>query len=121
MIFFLATNSEPQTPAQNLDYHFAREELMLNDLSNDPIQAAIAKLERQHEEEKQVALENQRLEYERKFQQLRNILSPSTPYAPYMPFDPFRTGRMTPCTPGTAQMRADKWAQDWADRAQERY
>lgn len=114
------TNSEPQTPAQNLDYHFAREELMLNDLSNDPIQAAIAKLERQHEEEKQVALENQRLEYERKFQQLRNILSPSTPYAPYMPFDPFRTGRMTPCTPGTAQMRADKWAQDWADRAQER-
>ncbi|KAL0268806.1 UNVERIFIED_CONTAM: hypothetical protein PYX00_010619 [Menopon gallinae] len=106
------SNSEPQTPAQNLDYDFAREELMMNDLSNDPIQMAIARLERQHEEDKQVALEKQRQEYERQFQQLRNILSPSTPYAPYAPFDPFRPGRITPCTPGTAQMRVDKWAQE---------
>ncbi|EEB18127.1 conserved hypothetical protein [Pediculus humanus corporis] len=103
---------DPQTPAQNLDYDFAREELMMNDLSNDPIQTAIARLERQHEEDKQVALEKQRQEYERQFQQLRNILSPSTPYAPYAPFDPFRPGRITPCTPGTAQMRVDKWAQE---------
>jgi len=29
-------------------------------LSNDPIQAAIARLEKQHEEDKQVALEKQR-------------------------------------------------------------
>lgn len=46
-------SSEPQTPAQNIDYNFAREELMLNELSNDPIQAAIARLEKQHEEDKQ--------------------------------------------------------------------
>jgi len=59
-----------------------------------------------------VALEKQRQEYERQFQHLRNILSPSTPYAPYMPFDPFRPGRMTPCTPVTAQMRVEKWTQD---------
>lgn len=53
---FTAINSEPQTPAQNIDYNFAREELMLNELSNDPIQRAIARLEKQHEEDKQVYL-----------------------------------------------------------------
>lgn len=101
--------SEPQTPAQPLDYNFAREELMANELSNDPIQAAIAQLEKQHEEDKQVALENQRQEYERQFQQLRNILSPNTPYAPYTPYDPLRSGKLTPITP-TTQMRVEKWA-----------
>ncbi|XP_017304631.2 kinesin-like protein KIF13A, partial [Diaphorina citri] len=45
--------SEPQTPAQTFDYNFAREELMLNRLNNDPIQTAIAQIERQHEEDKQ--------------------------------------------------------------------
>lgn len=49
----VSTCSEPQTPAQTIDYNFAREELMLNELSNDPLQAAIAKIERQHEEDKQ--------------------------------------------------------------------
>ncbi|XP_054266606.1 kinesin-like protein KIF13A isoform X4 [Macrosteles quadrilineatus] len=107
----VTTASEPQTPAQTIDYNFAREELMLNELSNDPIQTAIAKLERQHEEDKQVALEKQRLEYERQFQHLRNILSPSTPYSPYVPFDPFRLGKMTPCTP-TTQMKVEKWARE---------
>lgn len=101
--------SEPQTPAQPLDYNFAREELMQNEMSNDPIQSAIAQLEKQHEEDKQVALEQQRQEYERQFQQLRNILSPSTPYAPYTPYDPIRMGKLTPCTP-TTQMRVEKWA-----------
>ena len=53
LICFPAMASEPQTPAQTIDYNFAREELMLNELSNDPIQAAIARLEKQHEEDKQ--------------------------------------------------------------------
>ncbi|XP_057328265.1 kinesin-like protein KIF13B isoform X4 [Microplitis mediator] len=109
-----AISSEPQTPAQNIDYNFAKEELMLNELSNDPIQRAIARLERQHEEDKQVALEKQRLEYERQFQQLRNILSPSTPYSPYVPYDPLRgshSGKLPACTP-TTQMRVEKWAQE---------
>ncbi|XP_075169132.1 kinesin heavy chain 73 isoform X2 [Haematobia irritans] len=104
-------NSEPQTPAQLIDYNFARDEIMQNELSNDPIQTAIARLERQHEEDKQVALEKQRQEYERQFQQLRNILSPSTPYAPYTPYDPLRLGKITPNTP-TSQMRVEKWAQE---------
>ncbi|XP_031336617.1 kinesin-like protein KIF13B isoform X5 [Photinus pyralis] len=106
----IASTSEPQTPAQNIDYNFAREELMLNELSNDPIQAAISRLERQHVEDKQVALEKQRQEYERQFQQLRNIMSPSTPYPPYS-YDPLRFGKTTPCTP-TTQMRVEKWAQE---------
>lgn len=110
---------------------------MLNELSNDPIQRAIARLEKQHEEDKQVyvlhrfdkhrnytfvlithvskvALEKQRQEYERQFQQLRNILSPSTPYSPYVPYDPLRgsqSGKLPACTP-TTQMRVEKWAQE---------
>ncbi|KPJ07331.1 Kinesin-like protein KIF13A [Papilio machaon] len=48
-----AAASEPQTPAQPIDYNFARDEIMLNELSNDPIQTAISRLERQHEEDKQ--------------------------------------------------------------------
>ncbi|XP_015600896.1 kinesin-like protein KIF13B isoform X3 [Cephus cinctus] len=109
-----AVSSEPQTPAQTIDYNFAREELMLNELSNDPIQRAIARLEKQHEEDKQVALEKQRQEYERQFQQLRNILSPSTPYPPYVPYDPLRgsqSGKLPACTP-TTQMRVEKWTQE---------
>lgn len=54
LIFFIsAAASEPQTPAQPIDYNFARDEIMLNELSNDPIQTAISRLEKQHEEDKQ--------------------------------------------------------------------
>lgn len=103
--------SEPPTPAHPIDYNFARDEIMQKEMSNDPIQTAIAQLERQHEEDKQSALEKQRKEYEKQFQQLRNILSPTTPYAPYTPYDPLKMGKMTPCTP-TAQMRMENWAQE---------
>ncbi|KAL3290384.1 hypothetical protein HHI36_023724 [Cryptolaemus montrouzieri] len=106
----VSSTSEPQTPAQNIDYNFARDELMLNEMSNAPIQAAIARLEKQHEEDKQVALEKQRLEFERQFQKLRSTMSPSTPYPPYSD-DPLRFGKTTPCTP-TTQMRVEKWAQE---------
>lgn len=51
-----AATSEPQTPAQPIDYNFARDEIMLNELSNDPIQTAISRLEKQHEEDKQGTL-----------------------------------------------------------------
>ncbi|XP_026473795.1 kinesin-like protein KIF13B [Ctenocephalides felis] len=108
-----AVSSEVQTPAQLIDYNFAREELMLNELSNDPIQAAISRLEKQHEDDKQVALEKQRQEYEKHFQQLKNMLSPTTPYGPYTydPFRYFKQGKMTPGTP-TSQMRVEKWAKE---------
>lgn len=57
-IFTAAAASEPQTPAQPIDYNFARDEIMLNELSNDPIQTAISRLEKQHEEDKQGILYN---------------------------------------------------------------
>ncbi|XP_046960602.1 kinesin-like protein KIF13B isoform X2 [Vanessa cardui] len=109
----ITATSEPQTPAQPIDYNFARDEIMLNELSNDPIQTAISRLEKQHEEDKQVALEKQRQEYERQFQQLRNILSPSTPYPPYS-YDPLKLGKMTACTPTTAA-RVERWAAERDD------
>jgi kinesin family member 13 len=107
----MTQSSEPPTPAQPIDYNFALDEFMQNELSNDPIRVALARIEKQHEEDKQVALEKQRQEYEKQFQQLRNILSPTTPYAPYTPYDPLRMGKMTPSTP-TTQMRVEKWAQE---------
>jgi kinesin family protein 13 len=61
-----------------------------------------------------VALEKQRLEYERQFQQLRNILSPSTPYMPYFTCDSIRGSqgcKILPCTP-TTQMKVEKWAHE---------
>lgn len=61
-MLLVAATSEPQTPAQYIDYNFARDELMTNELSNDPIQAAIARLERQHEEDKQGTFSNFLLE-----------------------------------------------------------
>ena len=61
----------------------------------DPFQDAIARLERQYEEDKLSALEKQRQEYEKQFQQLKNYMSPSTPYPPYMPYDPFNNGANT--------------------------
>jgi kinesin family protein 13 len=93
----------------------AQEEVMQADLSNDPIQVAIARLERQYEEDKQTALEKQRQEYEKTFQQLKsNFMSPLTPYPPYVPFDPFRYGggsKMTPTTP-MVMSRLEKWGQE---------
>ena len=41
------SNSDPTTPAIPFDWKMAQEEVMRADLSNDPIQAAIARLERQ--------------------------------------------------------------------------
>ena len=87
---------------------------MQADGSSDPIKTAIARLERQYEEDKQSALEKQRQEYEKHFQQLKNnYMSPSTPSlaAPYSTYDPllFRsTSKMAPSTP-TVMSRLEKW------------
>ena len=76
------------------------------------LQDAIARLERQYEEDKQTALEKQRQEYEKHFQQLKSYMSPSTPFPPFGPYDPFlRIGsKMTPTTP-TVMSRLEKWGQ----------
>uniref|UniRef100_A0A9J7ZUD1 Kinesin family member 13Ba n=1 Tax=Cyprinus carpio carpio TaxID=630221 RepID=A0A9J7ZUD1_CYPCA len=55
----------------SFSYEFAQTEVMMKALgSNDPMQAVLQSLERQHEEEKQTALERQRLMYEQELQQL---------------------------------------------------
>ena len=102
-------NSDPTTPAV-FDWKMAQEEVM--QAANDPIQDAIARLERQYEEDKQSALQKQRQEYEKHFQQLKSYMSPSTPYPPFVPYDPFtRIGsKMTPTTP-SVMSRLEKWGQ----------
>lgn len=102
-----------------IDFEFAREELMMKELSNDPIQCAWKSLEKQHEEDKLRALEKQKEMYEKQLQMLRNQMSPSTPYAPYNManvFDPFGSrgcglnvlGLNSP----SVQSKMDKWAKE---------
>ena len=57
--------------------------------------------------------ENQRKEYERQFQQLKNYLSPSTPLAPSLPYDPFRTCKMVPST--SVMSKLEKWGKEQDD------
>ncbi|XP_010766790.1 kinesin-like protein KIF13B isoform X4 [Notothenia coriiceps] len=61
----------------SFSYEFAQTEVMMKALgNNDPMQAVLQSLERQHEEEKQSALERQRQMYEQELQQLRKKLNP---------------------------------------------
>ncbi|RWS12238.1 kinesin-like protein KIF13A, partial [Dinothrombium tinctorium] len=99
-----------------IDFQFAREELMMKELSNDPIQNTMKSLEKQYEEDKNRALEQQRAMYERQLQILRNQMSPSTPYAPYTignVIDSFglSASRNSLASP-TVQTRVDKWAKE---------
>uniref|UniRef100_A0A672MW18 Kinesin-like protein KIF13A n=1 Tax=Sinocyclocheilus grahami TaxID=75366 RepID=A0A672MW18_SINGR len=62
---------------QDYSYEFAQMEVMMKALgNNDPMQKAVHALEKQYVEEKRVALEEQRLMYERELQSLRQQLSP---------------------------------------------
>ncbi|CAB1334977.1 unnamed protein product, partial [Coregonus sp. 'balchen'] len=70
------TNSEVSSEV-SFSYEFAQTEVMMKALgNNDPMQAVLQSLERQHEEEKRSALERQRLMYEQELQQLRRRLHP---------------------------------------------
>uniref|UniRef100_A0A8C8JA76 Kinesin family member 13Ba n=1 Tax=Oncorhynchus tshawytscha TaxID=74940 RepID=A0A8C8JA76_ONCTS len=73
------TNSEVSSEV-SFSYEFAQTEVMMKALgNNDPMQAVLQSLERQHEEEKRSALERQRLMYEQELQQLRRRLHPDRP------------------------------------------
>ncbi|XP_064484970.1 kinesin-like protein KIF13A isoform X2 [Ornithodoros turicata] len=107
------SGSETPVPDRPIDYEFAREEIMMKELGNDPIQTAMRSLEKQHEEDKHNALEKQRQMYERQLQLLRNQMSPSTPYAPYSPFDPLGV-KVTPSglpSPSVAS-KMERWAKE---------
>lgn len=109
------TGTQPSAssePEQRIDYDFAQQELMMKELSNDPIQEAICAIEKQYEEDKQEALERQRQMYERQMQMLRNqLVSPSTPSFPFPPFD---LNRVTPSnsTQSSIQRKYQQWAQE---------
>ncbi|KAK3766399.1 hypothetical protein RRG08_056073 [Elysia crispata] len=98
-------------PEQKLDYDFAQQELMENELGDDPIQEAIGAIEKQHEEDKQEALERQRQMYERQMQMLRNqLMSPGTPSFPLQLFD---ASKLTPTgSHNSIQRKYQQWAQE---------
>lgn len=54
------TGPSAETPDQKIDYDFAQQELMMQEMGDDPIQDAIEAMEKQHEEEKagKIPLEN---------------------------------------------------------------
>jgi kinesin family protein 13 len=111
-----ANSSTAETPEQNIDYDYAQQELMMQQMGDDPIQEAIDAIEAQHEEDKAEALEKQRQMYERQMQMLRNqLMSPSTPSQPYPPFfDPLAFGKLTPTGMPNSNMhpKYQQWAQE---------
>ncbi|XP_062415468.1 kinesin-like protein KIF13B isoform X2 [Pungitius pungitius] len=79
-------------------YEFAQAEVMMKGMGhNDPLQAVLQTLERQHEEEKRCALERQRQMYEEELQHLRRRLTPERPS--HLP-EP------------TGQKRVRRWSED---------
>ncbi|XP_053721190.1 kinesin-like protein KIF13B isoform X2 [Synchiropus splendidus] len=107
----------------SFSYEFAQTEVMMKALgSNDPMQAVLQSLERQHEEEKRSALERQRQMYEQELQQLRrklnpDRLSPGHPAAPpsgqqahYRSMERLSVGGMSHSL--SAQSRLRQWNED---------
>ncbi|XP_054157934.1 kinesin-like protein KIF13B [Oppia nitens] len=122
-------HSDHKQTDRPMDYEFAREELMMNEMVNDPIQGAMKAMEEQYEKDKNKALEDQRQMYEKQLKKLASYLSPGTPYAPYSynnVFDPYPSaGQMgvrgfsgsttNLMSPGSVQSKMDKWAQERDD------
>ncbi|CAG2178093.1 unnamed protein product, partial [Oppiella nova] len=103
---FFRLNCPKLTDSQQTDrpmgYEFAREELMMNEMVNDPIQGAMKALELQHKMDKYNALEEQKQMYEKQLKKLASFLSPGAPYAPYSynnVFDPYEQNRFDGSTP----------------------
>ncbi|XP_039638629.1 LOW QUALITY PROTEIN: kinesin-like protein KIF13B [Perca fluviatilis] len=89
-------------------YEFAQAEVMMKGMgNNDPLQAVLQTLERQHEEEKRCALERQRQMYEQELRQLRQRL---TPEKPSRGLDPAGTAAAVTSPSSTKRMR--RWSED---------
>ncbi|RWS19448.1 hypothetical protein B4U80_08164 [Leptotrombidium deliense] len=99
-----------------IDFQFAREEFMMKELCNDLIQHTMQSLEKQYEEDKNRALEQQRTMYEKQLQMLHNQLSPSTPYASYSignVIDSFGlSASRSSLTSPSVQTRMETWAKE---------
>uniref|UniRef100_A0AAQ4PUS4 Kinesin family member 13Ba n=1 Tax=Gasterosteus aculeatus aculeatus TaxID=481459 RepID=A0AAQ4PUS4_GASAC len=97
----------------SFSYEFAQTEVMMKALgNNDPMQAVLQSLERQHEEEKRSALERQRQMYEQELQQLRKKLNPDRQgqQSHYRSLERLSMGGMTHST--SAQSRLRQWNED---------
>uniref|UniRef100_A0A3B3QHF6 Kinesin family member 13B n=1 Tax=Paramormyrops kingsleyae TaxID=1676925 RepID=A0A3B3QHF6_9TELE len=94
----------------SFSYEFAQTEVMMKALGNDdPLQAVLQTLERQHEEEKRSALEQQRLMYEQELQHLRRQLhSEQESQEQYRSME----GQGRPPSPPTGQTRIRQWAEE---------
>jgi kinesin family protein 13 len=55
LAYFVHSGPSSDMP-ENIDYDFAQQELMLQQMEDDPIQVAIRSIEKQHEEDKQGGL-----------------------------------------------------------------
>uniref|UniRef100_A0A671YDE2 Kinesin family member 13B n=1 Tax=Sparus aurata TaxID=8175 RepID=A0A671YDE2_SPAAU len=83
----------------SFSYEFAQTEVMMKALgNNDPMQAVLQSLERQHEEEKRSALERQRQMYEQELQQLRKKLNPDRQQSHYRSLERLSMGGMSHST-----------------------
>ena len=71
-------------PQEKVDFEFAQQEVFEAESGGDPIQSAIAEIERTHEQDKEDALKKQREKYEEKLRLIKDqIRSPMTPSAPH--------------------------------------
>uniref|UniRef100_A0A915IPC8 Kinesin-like protein n=1 Tax=Romanomermis culicivorax TaxID=13658 RepID=A0A915IPC8_ROMCU len=114
------TSSTSSMNLSLIDYDFAQEELMMKEMFNDPVAAAVNALEKQHQLDKEAALEKQRRMYEQQIQSLKNqCLSPGTPSAGGIEFSlmtplSFALSSKTPSTPNlplfNVQSRYVQWA-----------
>uniref|UniRef100_UPI00398F2433 kinesin-like protein KIF13B isoform X2 n=1 Tax=Pristiophorus japonicus TaxID=55135 RepID=UPI00398F2433 len=88
----------------NYSYEFAQMEVTMKALgNNDAMQSVLQRLERQHQEEKRSALEQQRLMYERELELLRRRLSPEKHYR--------SMERLSFCSSST-QQRLHQWTEE---------
>uniref|UniRef100_A0A8C3AJG6 Kinesin family member 13B n=1 Tax=Cyclopterus lumpus TaxID=8103 RepID=A0A8C3AJG6_CYCLU len=95
----------------SFSYEFAQTEVMMKALgNNDPMQAVLQSLERQHEEEKRSALERQRQMYEQELQQLRKKLNPDRQQSHYRSLERLSMGGMSHST--SAQSRLRQWNEE---------
>ena len=70
-------------PQPKIDFELAQQEVFDAESGADPIQNAIAEIERTHERDKEDALKKQREKYEEKLRLIKDqIRSPMTPSAP---------------------------------------
>ena len=90
----------PRNVAQEIqetpfDWRMAQEEVLMSENSK-PMSDVIARLEKQHETEKKKALESQKKDFERKFEQMKLLLaSPTAGSAPTLAINPRLQSKMS--------------------------